>query len=102
MLKLHDILMSLFTNLQEDTGCLTDSQLISSFISSKRVEGCSEKTLKYYSCTLKTVLCNLSKSVKDVNTNDIRNYLADYHESHSVSKVTIDNVRRILSSFFSS
>lgn len=98
---LHNVLISSFSNLCDETEQLTDNQLISSFISAKRVEGCSEKTLKYYSCTLKSVLYNISKPIRDVNTNDIRNYLANYHETHSVSKVTIDNVRRILSSFFS-
>ncbi len=97
---LHNVLISSFSNLCDETEQLTDNQLISSFISAKRVEGCSEKTLKYYSCTLKSVLYNISKPIRDVNTNDIRNYLANYHETHSVSKVTIDNVRRILSSFF--
>ena len=101
MLMLHNVLISSFSNLSENTENLTDDQLISSFISAKRVEGCSEKTLKYYSCTLKSVLHDVMKPIRDINTNDIRNHLAHYHETHSVSKVTIDNVRRILSSFFS-
>lgn len=101
MVRLHNVLISAFSNLCDDTENLTDEQLIASFISSKRVEGCSEKTLKYYSCTLKSVLYGISKSIRDITTNDIRNFLAEYHQTHSVSKVTIDNVRRILSSFFS-
>ena len=80
---------------------ITDESLISSFLSSKRVEGCSEKTIGYYNSTLKTVFSRLSVPIRQVSTNDIRGYLAHYQEESSASKVTIDNIRRILSSFYS-
>ena len=35
-----------------------------------------------------------------ITTSDIRTYLSDYQEEHQSSKVTIDNMRRIFSSFF--
>jgi site-specific recombinase XerD len=70
------------------------------FIAAKRVEGCSEKSLKYYSSTIKQMLSALCKPVREISTDDLRGYLANYQKEHSSSKVTIDNMRRIFSSFF--
>lgn len=74
---------------------------IKKFISSKRLEGCSEKSLLYYERTIKAVLSDIGKPLKTVVTDDLRSYLTAYQAKNEVSKVTIDNVRRILSSFFS-
>ena len=74
--------------------------LLEVFISAKRIEGCSEKTLKYYSATIRTMLCNVGKPAREIGTNDLRIYLANYQKERTSSKVTIDNMRRIFSSFF--
>ena len=71
------------------------------FLAAKRIEGCSEKSLKYYKATIEAMLCELKKDVKHIVTDDIREYLTEYQEKKKSSKVTIDNIRRILSSFFS-
>ena len=71
------------------------------FISAKRVEGCSDKTIEYYSATIKKLFESISKDIRDYTTDDIRNYLAEYQEKNNSSKVTMDNMRRIFSSFFS-
>ena len=71
------------------------------FISSKRVEGYSEKSLKYYKSTIENMINVLGKEIKYITTEDLREYLSKYYENSSCSKVTIDNIRRILSSFFS-
>lgn len=71
------------------------------FISAKRVEGCSEKSLRYYESTIRNMLEAVDKSECQITTEDLRKYLDDYQKRGSVSKVTLDNVRRILSSFFS-
>ena len=70
------------------------------FVSAKRVEGCSERTLNYYKSTIDNMLDTINKKVNNIETEDLRKYLADYQEKGGCSKVTIDNVRRILSSFF--
>lgn len=71
------------------------------FLSAKRIEGCSEKSLKYYKATIETMLEKIQKDIKHIVTDDIRDYLTEYQEKRQLSKVTIDNIRRILSSFFS-
>ena len=75
--------------------------LISIFIESKRVEGCSDKTLKYYESTLVAMSSAIGMSVRRIRTEDLRSYLTQYQSRNQSSRVTIDNIRRILSSFFS-
>lgn len=77
-----------------------NDDLVEQFIAAKRIEGCSEKTLDYYKKTIETMLKGVGKSVKQVQTDDLRVYLTGYQASKNSSKVTIDNIRRILSSFF--
>lgn len=74
--------------------------LLEVFISAKRIEGCSEKSLKYYDSTVRQLLISVGKPVREISTDDLRVYLADYQKERGSSKVTIDNVRRIFSSFF--
>lgn len=78
-----------------------NEQLLIAFLSAKKVEGCSEKTLEYYSATLKKMLMGIDKVISAISTNDVRQYLSDFKEIRGSSKVTIDNIRRIFSSFFS-
>ncbi len=74
---------------------------LSLFIAAKRVEGCSDKSLRYYESTIRNMLQSISKQEKQITTEDLRQYLDNYQCKGTVSKVTLDNVRRILSSFFS-
>ncbi len=70
------------------------------FLSAKRVEGCSEKTLKYYKTTIETMFESVNKAAKQIITDDLRTYLTKHQQERNSSRVTIDNIRRILSSFF--
>ena len=76
-------------------------QLTDAFLSAKRIEGCSEKSLSYYRKTNETMSEKIGKGITHITTNDLRSYLTDYQAERKSSKVTIDNIRRILSSFFS-
>ena len=76
-------------------------ELLGAFISSKKVEGCSDKTIHYYKSSIEKLIATVKKNVCDIATNDIRCYLAEQQEQRGLSKVTIDNLRRIYSSFFS-
>lgn len=80
---------------------MENQRLTELFIAAKRVEGCSEKSLKYYSDTISAMLREVNKEIRHIVTDDLRLYLTDYQAKRSSSKVTIDNIRRILSSFFS-
>ena len=78
-----------------------NKNMIDSFISSKQVEGCSERTIKYYKEIIEKFVNSFDKSIKQISTNEIRNYLSNYKDNSSCGSITIDNIRRVLSSFFS-
>ena len=75
-------------------------ELLGLFLAAKRVEGCSEKTVRYYKATLEKALASLDKSAVQIETENLRRYLSDYQQINQCSKANIDNIRRILSSFF--
>ncbi len=79
----------------------SNNDLVNKFIEAKRIEGCSEKTLNYYRNTIEEMLKSTDMGVTHIMTEDLRNYLTTYQTKCNVSRVTVDNVRRILSSFFS-
>jgi len=83
-----------------ETNCESNFRLLDAFLSAKRVEGCSEKTIKYYQTTTEKLLKTLNKPIVDIITDDLRIYLSEYQEKNNSSKVTMDNMRRIFSSFF--
>lgn len=93
--------LSNYISSESNEGQAEQAQLLSLFVAAKRVEGCSEKSLKYYESTIRNMLEAIQKKEKNINTEDLRQYLDSYQRRGTVSKVTLDNVRRILSSFFS-
>ena len=74
--------------------------VLTKFLAAKRIEGCSENTSKYYRTTIEAMQAMLQKSVKRIMTEDLRKYLTDYQERRQSGRVTMDNIRRILSSYF--
>lgn len=78
----------------------TNTRLLNLFIASKKIEGCSENTLHYYSSTLLNMVNTVQKNVCEIETDDIRFYLSYYQDKRNSSKVTLDNIRRIMSTFF--
>lgn len=89
------------TRVEEQSKEDDSNDLIAMFIAAKRIEGCSEKTIKYYQNTINSMVSFLGKNVRRILTEDLRTYLTEYQNEHQSSRVTIDNIRRILSSFFS-
>lgn len=79
----------------------TNMELINKFIAAKEIEGCSERTTKYYYATLIKMDSMISKNVTHLTTDDLRMYLTEYQKINNCSKASIDNIRRNLSSFFS-
>ncbi len=98
MKQLHQVLESCLCSdsLEEEK-----TDLVRLFLAAKRVEGCSEKTVKYYDSTIRNAVKKIDKDIVQITTDDLRIYLDDYQTESKISKVTVDNIRRILSSFFS-
>ena len=86
---------------EEANAELTNEQFLNNFLAAKRIEGCSEKSLTYYRATIECMTTIIKKNVREVETDDLRTYLTEYQHEKNSSKVTVDNIRRILSSFFS-
>lgn len=101
LIQLKKILIDLMSTSKLDTEESKDNQhLLKKYFAAKRAEGCSEKSLKYYETTITKALYSIGKDAKEIVTDELRNYLTTYQRTHNSSKVTIDNIRRILSSFF--
>ena len=98
---IQHVLFSYEVNQKEENQEDEKIDFVNLFLSAKRVEGCSEKSIKYYYSTIQAMLDSMKKNVKEIETEDIRSYLTDYQCKNNSGKVTIDNIRRILSSFFS-
>jgi len=105
--KLSQVLEHCFFNV--DVVALDNENLIQSksnlilkeeFLSAKQVEGCSERSVNYYSSTLDNLIKSLIKPFNQIETEDLRVYLSEYQKKNDASKQTVDNIRRILSSFF--
>lgn len=107
LLQLRKVLEHTLWNVEisekPETDCsaeMNNRELLSAFVNAKRIEGCSEKTLKYYQSTINKMLSDTDKHITHITTDDLREYLAEYQRANNCSKGNIDNIRRILSSFF--
>lgn len=92
-----DVVALGYENLIQGKSNLT---LKEEFLSAKKVEGCSERSVSYYRSTLDNLIKVLEKPFNQIETEDLRIYLSEYQKKNNASKQTIDNIRRILSSFF--
>lgn len=107
MSQLRKVLEYTFRNINvstknsEEQKSNDNSLLVDNFLAAKRVEGCSDKSMHYYKSTLHNAIRKISKSVRHITTDDLRNYLNEYQQTSGAKKITVDNIRRILSSFFS-
>lgn len=98
----HALLHKQISETEEEVNdVLSNEQLLESFLAAKRIEGCSEKSLAYYRTTIDAMTAKVEKNVREMKTDDLRTYLTEYQQEKNSSKVTVDNIRRILSSFFS-
>ena len=107
MARLNGVLLEVISKYNIDTNesnfhCTNNSNdsLLQSFLSAKQVEGCSVPTIRYYGNTVKQLFEKMPKRCTDYTTEDIRAYLAVFQQKQKVSRVTVDNIRRIFSSFF--
>lgn len=100
MQLLHKTLNAIIPAAETEATYEKEPDYVQIFLAAKRVEGCSDKTIRYYESTIRNVIVAINKSPERATTDDIRLYLDDYQQKSRASKVTIDNIRRILSSFF--
>ena len=101
MKKLQEVLLNNLVSEPAEQIEISNMEYLKLFLDAKRIEGCSERTLQYYRVTVEHMLQKLSTPIRKMTTDEIRTYLVDYQENGHCSKVTVDNIRRNISSFFS-
>ena len=101
MKKLQEVLLKNLSSETPQREQTSNETYLKMFIDAKQIEGCSERTLQYYKMTVEHLLTTLDVPVRKITTDEIRSYLANYQQRNNCSKVTVDNVRRNISSFFS-
>lgn len=105
LIQLHEVLLNCLTNiklesLDSEKQIQEGKEYLKMYLAAKKVEGCSDKTLTYYEATIEHMLVQINKTIRCITTGDLRVYLAEYQELRNAGRVTIDNIRRILSGFF--
>lgn len=101
MKKLQEVIIRTFAENEASKAEVSNDEFLKMFLAAKRIEGCSDRTINYYQTTIRHLLSKINQSVRKVTTEEIREYLSDYQKWNNCSNVTIDNIRRNISSFFS-
>lgn len=101
MKKLQEVIIKTFAENEAVKKDISNEDFLRMFLDAKRIEGCSERTIKYYQTTIKHLLSQTTVEVRKLTTEEMREYLSNYQKRNNCSNMTIDNIRRNISSFFS-
>ena len=101
MKKLQEVILKVCAENEADKMEISNIDFLKMFLDAKKIEGCSERTIQYYKVTVEHLLSHIETSVRKITTEEIRTYLAEYQKNNKCSNVTVDNIRRNISSFFS-
>ena len=101
MKRLQESLLQHFAENEAPKDLVDNTEYLRLYLDAKRIEGCSERTIAYYRATIERMLQSILTPIRKMTTEEIRKYLVDYQKVNNCSKVTVDNVRRNISGFFS-
>ena len=101
MKKLQEVLLKNLSPEPTKRAETSNEEYLKLFLAAKKIEGCSDRTIQYYRTTVEHLLRRIATPIRKMTTEEIRSYLVDYQEDGHCSKVTVDNIRRNISSFFS-
>ena len=101
MKKLQEVLLKTFSTGQAKKEDAPNAEYLQLFLEAKQIEGCSDRTIQYYRTTIEHLLGVVETPIRRITTEEIRRYLVEYQKINNCSNVTIDNIRRNISSFFS-
>jgi len=101
MKKLQEVLIRNLNESVKPEKITSNQEYLQLFLEAKKIEGCSDRTLQYYRVTIEKLLGKIEEPIRKISTEQIRTYLSEYQKINNCSKVTVDNVRRNISSFFS-
>ena len=101
MKKLQEVILRVCSDKTESKRTVTNEEYLKLFLDAKSIEGCSARTIAYYRVTIENLFKCIHIPVRRITTEDMRSYLSEYQKTNGCSKVTVDNIRRNISSFFS-
>lgn len=101
MKKLQEVIIRNFAENEAEKKDIANEEFLKMFLDAKRIEGCSERTIKYYKTTVEHLISQVKVGVRKITTEEIREYLSNYQKRNNCTNATIDNIRRNISSFFS-
>lgn len=101
MKKLQEVMLKAFSQNSPEKAEISNEDYLKMFLDAKKIEGCSDRTIDYYSKTISHMIGRTDQPVRKITTEDMREYLADYQKINNCSNVTVNNIRRNISSFFS-
>lgn len=101
MKKLQEVILKVFAENAPEKAEISNAEYLKMFLDAKRIEGCSERTIEYYRKTIEHLITTVTTPVRKITTEEMREYLAEYQKINNCSNVTVDNIRRNISSFFS-
>lgn len=101
MKKLQEVILKVFAENAPQKTDLSNFEYLKLFLDAKKIEGCSDRTIEYYRKTVEHLISTVSTPVRKITTEEMREYLANYQKINNCSNVTVDNIRRNISSFFS-
>lgn len=99
--KLQEVLLKRLQEQDEQVEPARNDEYLEMFINAKKIEGCSERTLKYYRSSVQHMFSRIETPVRKITTEQLREYLTGYQKINNCGKSTVDNIRRNISSFFS-
>lgn len=101
MKKLQEVILKAFAENTPEKTEVSNAEYLKMFLDAKRIEGCSDRTIEYYRKTVEHLIGTVITPVRKITTEEMREYLAEYQKINDCSNVTVDNIRRNISSFFS-
>lgn len=99
--RLQEVMLKHLVEREPRKKKISNKEYLAKFLEAKKMEGCSERTIKYYKVTVEQLLGKIIRPIRRITTEEMRKYLVDYQKINNCGKTTVDNIRRNISSFFS-
>ena len=98
--RLEDVLVWRLSEEEKRKIEHSNEEYLKMFLASKKLEGCSPKTISCYERIISNMFSTLDMPMIKITTDAIRKYMSNYQEQKKCQNATLDNIRRVLSGFF--
>lgn len=87
MKKLQEVLLKNFAENEAQKETISNDEYLKLFLDAKNIEGCSDRTLKYYRVTIEHLLSHVKTPIRKISADELRSYLVEYQKINQCSKV---------------